>query len=124
LTPEALAALVRHVWPGNVRELRSALEYAFVVCPGSAIEVAHLPTLRAAGGNKSAAARELGVSRLTVLNRMRKCGVDLRRHRCYPGSRADAAARGTGRPAPPWAGARRGGGAGGRHHPGRSTGAP
>ncbi|MFO7608608.1 MAG: sigma 54-interacting transcriptional regulator [Candidatus Krumholzibacteriia bacterium] len=119
LTPEALEVLVRYDWPGNVRELRSALEYAFVVCPGGTIGVAHLPALgpqagdagpaaapdrapvslgspelssaerrqkdeliaalQAAGGNKSAAARDLGVSRLTVQNRMRKYGIDLQR---------------------------------------------
>ncbi|HCR12402.1 MAG TPA: helix-turn-helix domain-containing protein, partial [Solidesulfovibrio sp.] len=34
--------------------------------------------LRRAGGNRSGAARLLGVSRGTVLNRMRKYGVDSR----------------------------------------------
>lgn len=33
--------------------------------------------LREAGGNKSAAARILGINRVTVLNRMRKYGIDL-----------------------------------------------
>jgi transcriptional regulator of acetoin/glycerol metabolism len=36
-----------------------------------------LEALRSSGGNKSEAARILGVSRLTVLNRMRKYGIDL-----------------------------------------------
>jgi transcriptional regulator of acetoin/glycerol metabolism len=36
-----------------------------------------IEALRASGGNKSQAARTLGVSRLTVLNRMRKYGIDL-----------------------------------------------
>jgi DNA-binding NtrC family response regulator len=123
LTPPAMARLVAHHWSGNVRELRSALEYAFVVCPAGPIDLEHLPpfeagtsmvsapaldaaavassptlpaqpalspqeqaqrealvgALRATGGNKSAAARQLGVSRVTVLNRMRKYGVDLQR---------------------------------------------
>ena len=35
--------------------------------------------LRANNGNKSAAARDLGVTRVTVLNRMRKYGIDLQR---------------------------------------------
>jgi two-component system response regulator HydG len=35
--------------------------------------------LRTAGGNKSEAARILGVTRVTVLNRMRKYGIDLKR---------------------------------------------
>ncbi len=41
-------------------------------------KAALVAALRAAGGNKSAAARELGVTRVTVLNRMRKHGVDLK----------------------------------------------
>jgi PAS domain S-box-containing protein len=36
-----------------------------------------LAALRATGGNKSATARRLGVTRVTVLNRMRKYGIDL-----------------------------------------------
>ena len=107
-TPEALDRLARHPWPGNVRELKSALEYAFVVCDRSHIGPEHLPhqigqpapacpgeplaappsgdektalleALRQTGGNKSAAARLLGVTRLTVQNRMRKFGLDMRK---------------------------------------------
>jgi PAS domain S-box-containing protein len=104
LTPEAMRALVAYRWPGNVRELKSALEYAMVLAEGGRIEPGHLPpgicgaktarpisqsvckfpdqeraalveALRQSGGNKSEAARLLGVSRLTVLNRMRKYAV-------------------------------------------------
>ena len=99
LTPEAMDRLIRHPWPGNVRELKGALEYAFVVCTDGPVGLKHLPplagatpaaagdasqreeliaALRASGGNKSRAARSLGVSRVTVLNRMRKYGVDLK----------------------------------------------
>jgi PAS domain S-box-containing protein len=42
-------------------------------------KAALLEALRQAGGNKSAAARLLGVTRLTVQNRMRKFGLDLRK---------------------------------------------
>ncbi len=38
-----------------------------------------LAALRKAGGNKSEAARILGINRLTVLNRMRKYGIDLKK---------------------------------------------
>jgi two-component system response regulator HydG len=38
-----------------------------------------IAALQESGGNKSAAARILGVSRMTVLNRMRKYGIDLQR---------------------------------------------
>jgi DNA-binding NtrC family response regulator len=91
LTPELRIALRQHGWPGNVRELRNALERALVLSPqgtlrteelGMRQSVAHregaLPfpvTLavltRAAAqamlgltqGNKSEAARRLGISR-------------------------------------------------------------
>jgi two-component system response regulator HydG len=105
LTPEALEKMTLYAWPGNVRELRNAIEYAFVLCPSGAIGIAHLPpkivsaseavtpsckldsscldersrliqVLREAGGNQSAAARQLGVSRVTVWKRMKKYGVD------------------------------------------------
>lgn len=112
---DTMGMLMAYNWPGNVRELRSAFEYAFVACPGGAIQPKHLPpailryctgipnfasagdsavdtalppsttglsprdTLLAAlvrtGGNQSAAARLLGVSRGTVWNRMRRYGI-------------------------------------------------
>ncbi len=97
---------MRWSWPGNIRELRSALKYAFVVCEKDRITIEDIPdqflqegdcshpetyvssstqnerqtlieALEAAHGNKSEAARLLGVSRGTILNRMRKYGVDL-----------------------------------------------
>jgi DNA-binding NtrC family response regulator len=104
LSPETLSLFMDYSWPGNVRELKSSLEYAFVLADGGHIEPRHLPgafavgmavkpmiasagatdqreqlleALRSSGGNKSEAARILGVSRLTVLNRMRKYGIDL-----------------------------------------------
>ena len=108
LTPEALEKMSLYAWPGNVRELRNAIEYAFVLCPSGAVGTAHLPSkivsagetvtpecrlddaglversrliqvLREAGGNQSAAARQLGVSRVTVWKRMKKYGIDPKR---------------------------------------------
>jgi two-component system response regulator HydG len=108
LTPSAMARLTAHDWPGNVRELKSALEYAFVVGGEGWIDVHSLPplhasreesiakaeqgtgagaaekealmaALRQAGGNQSRAARLLGVSRVTVWNRMRRHGIDLKK---------------------------------------------
>jgi two-component system, NtrC family, response regulator HydG len=105
ISPEAMEALVRYSWPGNVRELKSAFEYAFVTCMENTIEPRHLPpdvlsstseatprevlemslderkkqdlqnALHQAGGNKSLAARILGVSRVTVWNRMHRYGL-------------------------------------------------
>ncbi len=107
ISPEAVARLSVYVWPGNVRELRNAIEYALVLCPEGEIGVQHLPpkivsdstcicpsppgpaaahereqlvrALRQAGGNQSAAARLLSVSRVTVWKRMKKHRVDLTR---------------------------------------------
>lgn len=96
LTHEALDLLMAYSWPGNIRELINVLEYAFVVCPHGEIEAVHLPSqfqggsvrqgvalagqaggdqdkrqrllaaLQQTGGNQSAAARLLGISRVTL----------------------------------------------------------
>ncbi|MBW1737701.1 MAG: sigma 54-interacting transcriptional regulator [Deltaproteobacteria bacterium] len=109
ISEEAMKKLVDYHWPGNVRELKSAFEYAFVSCQDSIIQPHHLPTnilwgqkgqgrptsvpvnrdeikkrqlldaLEKAGGNQSKAARILGVSRVTVWNRMKKFNINLRR---------------------------------------------
>jgi two-component system response regulator HydG len=104
ISPEAMQLLIRYPWPGNVRELKSAFEYAFVTCSHSYIEPQHLPpdlampvagapviaapvstderkkqqlqeALAQAGGNQSLAAKILGVSRVTVWNRMHRYGL-------------------------------------------------
>jgi DNA-binding NtrC family response regulator len=88
---QARRALLAHSWPGNVRELENAVESAVVLCPGSRIELEHLPatlreplhdlalivpgvslaalerlaieqTLKAVGGSTSKAAEILGIS--------------------------------------------------------------
>ncbi len=107
ISNEAMSLLMIHDWPGNVRELRSAFEYAFVACHEPLIQPCHLPpnilgvqeqqkkpqdrisnevqkrtlieALRESGGNQSKAARLLGVSRVTVWNRIKKLNIDLRR---------------------------------------------
>jgi transcriptional regulator with PAS, ATPase and Fis domain len=91
LTPEVRAALREHAWPGNVRELRNAIERALVLSPEGTLRVEELGTrrevIRVEGalpfpttlaalnrsaaiamlgvthGNKSEAARRLGISR-------------------------------------------------------------
>lgn len=91
LTPEVRAALGAHPWAGNIRELRNAIERALVLSPpgrlevglllmaaplreaagplpfpaplGTIIRAAVLETLARADGNKSEAARRLGISR-------------------------------------------------------------
>ncbi|MBW1942604.1 MAG: sigma 54-interacting transcriptional regulator [Deltaproteobacteria bacterium] len=109
LTPEAMERVMAYHWPGNVRELKSALEYAFVIAERGLIDLHQLPlnvfskkaargpetmppkaqdasektalieALRECNGNQSQAARLLGVSRVTVWNRMKKYGIDLRK---------------------------------------------
>lgn len=108
LSPQTMRLFMQHSWPGNVRELKSSLEYAFVLAEQGYIEPEHLPqnilepdapvtettpvateaqeqkqqlvrALRQAGGNKSETARILGINRVTVMNRMRKYGIDLKK---------------------------------------------
>jgi two-component system, NtrC family, response regulator HydG len=91
LTPEVRRALLAHSWPGNVRELRNAIERGVLLSPPGTLALAELtgrPTrpataaaipfpatlaeiqraaaqamLQATGGNRSEAARRLGISR-------------------------------------------------------------
>lgn len=105
ISNEAMELLMSYTWPGNVRELKSAFEYAFVTCQELVIQPYHFPpplnsahnafrntqtphlnrtdmkkqqlieALERAGGNQSQAADILGISRVTVWNRMKKFGV-------------------------------------------------
>ncbi len=105
----ALEILMKYLWPGNVRELKSAFEYAFVTCQEALIQPHHLPpdilygekclketkvikltreeikkrrlidALARAQGNQSVAAEILGVSRVTIWNRMKRYGITYNR---------------------------------------------
>ena len=103
LAAAAEAALLRYSWPGNVRELRHVVERAALLCEDGAIRGFDLPAAEAppaaadsaaapatlegmerrmmraaladAGGNVSAAARRLGVSRMAMRYRMKKHGL-------------------------------------------------
>ncbi len=100
LPPAASALLQRYDWPGNVRELRNAVERAVILCPDGQLEPGHfvldggarstagaddetagetlaererawiLRVLRETGGNRTAAARRLGVSVRTIRNKL------------------------------------------------------
>ena len=105
LTEAAQELLLRHTWPGNVRELRNALERALIVCDGPEIDAVHLSlagrvpapgsdtgveratdlatlerqtiarVLLEAQGNKSEAARRLGLTRTQLYGRLRRFAV-------------------------------------------------
>lgn len=104
---EAMSFLVAHDWPGNIRELENAIERAFVGCssgwlgieqlpeewrrsrsPGAAVAdlriardqldaEAILAALGRNGGNRVAAARELGVHKSTFFRMVKRLGLDL-----------------------------------------------
>jgi DNA-binding NtrC family response regulator len=105
-TSEALDRLVSAPWPGNVREMRNVLERAMILSRGQpAIGVEHLPvdlrqrapaerrhqpqslddverqhierTLRHHSGNRTRAAQELGISRATLINKIKAYSLNL-----------------------------------------------
>lgn len=97
LSREAMDRLMKHSFPGNVRELENIIERAVVLCAGNLILERDLPTLdaggeavgyeeimnrferklladaiKAAGGNKSAAARNLCISERHLRSRLER----------------------------------------------------
>lgn len=102
LVPSVLDTLTRYAWPGNVRELINALEYAVALSPGRRIRPEDLPAevsggtnryrrtklarpererelienaLQRTRGNRSAAARLLGMNRVTLYRKMKNYGL-------------------------------------------------
>jgi DNA-binding NtrC family response regulator len=103
--PDALFdRLLAHAWPGNVRELENAVERLVALSPPEGLDLSLLPAggaaagpvgpplplkervqayerglvveaLRAARGNRSEAARRLGVSRVTLHDKLRRHGL-------------------------------------------------
>jgi PAS domain S-box-containing protein len=104
IDPKVCDVLMRHPYPGNIRELENILQHAFVLCRGAVIQCVHLPpgisavaeldhvptpltlkslekraieeALRDHGGNRSAAARQLGIDPSSLYRKMRRYGID------------------------------------------------
>ena len=105
---DVLEILMRHDFPGNIRELENAMQHAFVLCRGTAIEPQHLPgeltaampsgdgtplpltlktiekraieeALRHNAGNRAATARQLGIDPSTLYRKMRRHGIAAQR---------------------------------------------
>ena len=107
LNPDTLRLLMSHAWPGNVRELKSAIEFAVISCKATEVLPIDLPpeiigapvgpsssvwiplpnrdeksrflaALSDAKGNRTEAARRLGVSRATFYRRLVELDIDPR----------------------------------------------
>ncbi|MBN1364399.1 MAG: sigma 54-interacting transcriptional regulator, partial [Syntrophaceae bacterium] len=105
VTNEVTAALLAYDFPGNVRELENIIEHCFVLCEGEIIEARHLPSsvrplpkteseqtsepatikqmeiilikqaLKRNKGNKTAAAKQLGIDKSTLFRKMKAFGI-------------------------------------------------
>jgi DNA-binding NtrC family response regulator len=104
LSPTALDALVSHDWPGNIRELRNAIQRAVVMAEDGELTASDFSFLRRAAsqepetasglsrweqaertnilgelarqmGNKSKTARELGIAKSTLFEKLKKYGI-------------------------------------------------
>jgi sigma-54 dependent transcriptional regulator, acetoin dehydrogenase operon transcriptional activator AcoR len=105
LAPGAVDALRRWQWPGNVRELRNVIVRAVATAPGTCITAddlaleqgsseqvtkpcgglresvlasersALVAALESSGWNFARTAHKLGISRMTLYRRLRKCGI-------------------------------------------------
>lgn len=105
LSDEAMGILLGYSWPGNMMELQNAIEFAVLRCAGSMITATDLPVeicssgktntsfaadtvqsekdrfqaaMAAAKGNRTLAARLLGISRATLYRRLRGLGFAVR----------------------------------------------
>ena len=101
-TPEAMEALESNAWPGNIRELRAAVEHAVVLASGKELTLGDLPAslrshpplpgegelnrakietalirkaLDECAGNRTLAAKKLGISRRTLHRHLAQIGM-------------------------------------------------
>lgn len=102
-TPQAMNMLSHYHWPGNVRELSNSVERAVVLCPNNFLDtpdfdhsmpkdkpvtngpkfaslddverITIVQTLNDCNGNKSEAARRLGITRKTLHKKLKSYGL-------------------------------------------------
>jgi len=118
LSREAHDLLLAYEFPGNVRELANIIERAVIVCEGAEVEASHLPdsvrvaaaqrarknrpptlaeveadyireTLAATKGNKSEAAKILGISRKSLYQRLAREGEGVRDQKSEVGEKRE-----------------------------------
>jgi transcriptional regulator with PAS, ATPase and Fis domain len=107
VSEEATGILMEHDYPGNVRELENIIEHAFVLCQGGLIQPHHLPpslrgeaegrpgpmkgaltlsaleamhivdAIRRRRGNRTAAAKDLGINPSTLFRKIKSLGIRL-----------------------------------------------
>jgi PAS domain S-box-containing protein len=105
LGDEAMAIMLSYDFPGNIRELENCIEHCFVLCQGDVIEARHLPpslkqstrgeetemgafrtlrqmeilmierALRRNAGNRTAAAKELGINASTLFRKLKSLDI-------------------------------------------------
>ena len=101
MSPQSMQCLLAYPWPGNVRELRNAMQRACLLCRGDIVLPEHLPpkiaalasapvadqdapgrlsqveratilaTLEECQGNRTHAAKKLGISRRALIYKLR-----------------------------------------------------
>jgi DNA-binding NtrC family response regulator len=102
IDPVAMQAMLQYSWPGNVRELKNAVDTATINCDIDVIRIEDLPqeivdrakiqprvetfgedsksqleaALHQARGNRSKAAKLLGVSRATLYRHLTEAGIE------------------------------------------------
>jgi two-component system response regulator HydG len=101
ISPHAIEVIKNYGWPGNVRQLINALEHCAITCKGDTVEVSDLPDYvfsnnKEAGGsppvrddqekireavllykgNKTLAAKHLGISRVTLWKRLKDLNIE------------------------------------------------
>jgi len=106
VSPDVMNILLKHDYPGNIRELENIIEYGFVVCHGSIIQIEHLPVemyendsvnnsefndaaieaiseknqlisvLKKNAGNINRTSDELGIHRTTLWRKLKRFNID------------------------------------------------